>query len=252
MKDYTGRFSSKAGDYERYRPSYPKALPAYFAGDFGMNKNSIVADIGSGTGIFTELLLDRIQTVYAVEPNTEMRTVAEKRLKDHPNFVSVNGRAEATGLAENSLDFITAAQAFHWFDPEKTKPEFARILKKDAFVFLVWNTRSSETEFMQAYEALLHSDIKEFKEKTYPHLHKGNIESLLNTDFRKKSFPNGQLLDWQGLIGRFNSSSYVPPRDSMEYKPLENKLRGIFSRFEENGRILFSYETIVYSGRIRI
>lgn len=251
MQDHSKRFSSKAQDYECFRPSYPEALLDYFAKDFGMNGNSLVADIGSGTGIFTALLLDRVQTVYAVEPNDEMRAAAEKRLTHHPHFVSVQGRAEATGLHAESIDFITAAQAFHWFDLDKTRAEFVRILKKSGRVFLVWNTRSQTTDFMRAYEDFLQKEIPEFREKSYPQVHEEDIRRLLNAELQKKSFPNTQVLDWQGLLGRFNSSSYVPSRDLPESMALEEKLKRIFDQNEKDGKISFLYETIVYSGKVQ-
>lgn len=251
MGDNFERFSNKAEEYKIYRPSYPQALLAYLANDWGLGQKSIVADIGSGTGLFTALLLDRVRMVFGVEPNAEMRGAAEKRWTGNPHFVSVNGRAEETGLGAGTLDFITAAQAFHWFDPEKARKEFARILRKNGRVFLIWNKRSSSTDFMRAYDTFLHKNIPEFREKTYPHMGEKKIFSFLNEDPKSRQFPNSQLLDWQGLLGRFNSSSYAPPKGSGAHGVLVKKLKKIFDQYEKSGNISFLYETFVYSGKIQ-
>ena len=143
------RFTSKADIYKKYRPTYPTELIDYLYAQAGFSKESIVADIGSGTGIFSRLLLERGNRVYCVEPNGDMRQTAEKDLSSFENFYTVGAPAENTGLLERSVDFVTAAQAFHWFDRQRFKSECRRILKDCGKVLLVWNIRDYECEVIK-------------------------------------------------------------------------------------------------------
>ena len=105
------------GNYVRYRPAYPSAVLDLLTSDCGLTAASVIADIASGTGIFTRMLLENGNRVFGVEPNAEMRNAGEEFLRAYPHFTSVAGTAEATTLADHSVDFVTAAQAAHWFDP---------------------------------------------------------------------------------------------------------------------------------------
>ena len=155
--DPTRRFSSRVDNYIKYRPGYPSAVIDTLASECGLTEQLIVADVGSGTGILSELFLKHGNPVFGVEPNREMREAGERRLKQYPNFTSVNGTAEATTLPDRSMDFITAGQAFHWFDRIQTRKEFTRILKGGGWVALIWNDRHIDTSpFLCAYEELLH------------------------------------------------------------------------------------------------
>jgi SAM-dependent methyltransferase len=146
------RFTGKADIYKKFRSSYPKELIDYLYSEIGFCKDSIIADIGSGTGIFSRLLLEKGSHVYCVEPNDDMRRIAENDLRDtagFENFTSIKASAENTGLERESIDFVTAAQAFHWFDMAAFKTECHRILKNDGKVMLVWNTRDYESELIK-------------------------------------------------------------------------------------------------------
>lgn len=151
------RFSNRVQDYIRYRPGYPQAVMDCLRDEFGLRPQQVVADIGSGTGISTGLLLDNGHRVIAVEPNADMRAAAETRYGSNGAFQSVAAPAEATTLPDASVDWIVAAQAFHWFDVEKCRVEFRRILKRGGFVALLWNDRRDDTPFLRGYDALLKS-----------------------------------------------------------------------------------------------
>src|SRR5215212_5974113 len=129
MTDTVTRFSNRVANYVKYRPGYPSEVLALFKNEMGLTSESVVADAGSGTGLSAKLFLENGNTVYGVEPNADMRAAAEKFLKQFPNFISHDGTAEKTSRDDSSIDFVTAAQAFHWFDAEKTRDEFARILR---------------------------------------------------------------------------------------------------------------------------
>ena len=154
--DAKQRFSNRVADYVRYRPGYPSALIDLLRSECGLRPDQAVADVGSGTGLLSKLFLENGNRVFGIEPNEEMRRAGEECLAGYKNFSSVRGSSEATTLPDSSVDFITAAQAFHWFEPAATRREFLRILKPHGWVVVIWNDRRiSETAFGRAYEDLL-------------------------------------------------------------------------------------------------
>jgi len=139
--DAKQRFSNRVADYVRYRPGYPAALFDLLRVECAFTSNHAVADVGSGTGLLTKLFLENGNRVFGVEPNQEMRRAGEEFLHSFPKFTSVAGSAEATTLGDASVDFVTAGQAFHWFDPQAARREFLRILKTNGWVVIAWNDR---------------------------------------------------------------------------------------------------------------
>ena len=153
VQDSTHRFSSRVGNYVRYRPAYPSAVLDLLTSDCGLTAASVIADIASGTGIFTRMLLENGNRVFGVEPNAAMRNAGEEFLRAYSHFTSVAGTAEATRLADHSVDFVTAAQAAHWFDREKARRELIRICRRGGWTVLLWNERrTGSTPFLRAYE----------------------------------------------------------------------------------------------------
>src|SRR5690606_11903763 len=152
----TRRFFDRVKDYVKYRPDYPSAAIDYIKEIAELSAGSPVADIGSGTGIFAKRLLETGASVFGVEPNAAMRSAAEEFLRSEPNFTSIDGTAESTTLRDSSVDLVTAAQAFHWFDPKPTRAEFARILKPSGRIVLIWNERLTDaTPFLVEFERFL-------------------------------------------------------------------------------------------------
>src|SRR5581483_4013685 len=135
------RFSSRVNDYVLYRPGYPAQILELLKTECGLTGDSEIADIASGTGIFTRMLLENGNRVFGVEPNDDMRKAGESFLASYRNFTSVAGTAEATTLADHSVDFVTAAQAAHWFHRERARKEFVRILRPGGWTVLIWNER---------------------------------------------------------------------------------------------------------------
>jgi ubiquinone/menaquinone biosynthesis C-methylase UbiE len=248
----TVRFSNRVENYVKYRPGYPDEVLEFLQRKFRLDQDSYIADIGSGTGIFTKLLLGKGYKVYAVEPNEPMKAVAEQNLKIYRNFTSVAGTAEHTNLPANSVDLITSATAFHWFDVEQSRAEFKRILKPDGTIVLLWNVRKADADaFAIAYDQLLLKytvDYKDVKERTI------NDERLAGFfdegKFETISYPNEQVFDEEGLIGRSQSSSYVPLPATPEGKVFLNDLKAIFAEHQVDGKIRFLYDTIMYVGRV--
>ena len=251
MTDSTQRFSSRVKDYVKYRPGYPLAILALLKDECGLTGASVVADIGSGTGMLTELFLRNDNPVIAVEPNREMREAAERLLGRYPNFTSISGTAETTALEKQSVDFITAGQAFHWFEREPARREFLRILKPGGWTVLVWNERNMGSPFARAYEHLLRTYGTDYEAVKHKHIDAKIIGSFFGANGLKRvAFPNRQTFDGEGLKGRLLSSSYAPEPGHPKHVPMLEALQALFSRYQADGTVVFEYDTLVYFGRL--
>jgi len=248
--DNTTRFSSRTPYYHASRPRYPQAVIGLLAQHLGLTPQSVVADIGAGTGISSQLYLDFGCTVYAVEPNAGMRAVAAAEYGDRPNLKLVDGTAEATGLPDASADFVTAGQAFHWFDPAPSRAEFTRILKPNGWIVLFWNTRDEEDSvFMQEYSAFLRVFDKDEGKTRW----QAARESVMARDaffgeaqLTRHAIPNRQIFDFDGLLARALSSSYMPLPGTPEYPQMEAALRELFDRCQQNGVVSMNYITEIF------
>jgi len=250
MKDPTQRFSDRVEDYIRYRPDYPLAILDLLEQKCGLTSDAVVADIGSGTGKLAELFLRHGNPVLGVEPNQAMRQAAESLLRQYPHFTSLDGRSEATPLADASVDFIIAGQAYHWFEPEPTLKEFARILKPDGWVVLVWNERDASSPFLADYEQMLSSLLPDYATVTHKRLDDSQLQDLLDLkSFQKATFSFKQTFDFSGLEGRTLSSSYSPQPGQPGHDELIAALAELFERHQQNGVLDFDYVTNVYFGQ---
>jgi len=246
MADNTKRFSDRVEDYIKYRPDYPDSIVSVLEEALKLKGTETIADIGSGTGISSLPFLRRQYMVNAVEPNKEMREAAEQMLSSFPNFTSIDGSAERTNLADNSTDVIFCGQAFHWFDKEKSKIEFRRILKEKGHIVLVWNERSTKSRFQQEYEQILFDNIDEYKFVNHRNISEDTIEAFFSPKTMNKiTLANGQTLDFDGLAGRLRSSSYCP-KSGEGYDKLMIAMKDIFDKYQRNNTIVFEYETKVY------
>jgi len=245
------RFANRVDNYVKYRPHYPAEIIDYLKKENVLNNSSVIADIGSGTGFSSELFLANGNTVYGVEPNKEMREAGEKYLSGYKNFISVNGTAENTTLNESSIDIIIAGQAFHWFNLDKTKIEFSRILKKNGYIVLFWNIRKwNDTPLSTEYENLLNKFATDYKEVGHQNIGKKNYDDFFNGKYFSAYFDYSQFFDYEGLKGRLLSSSYAPDEKHPKYRPMLNMLKDTFGKYQVNGKIEFKYTTEVYLGNI--
>ena len=250
--DPTERFTRRVDHYVKHRPSYPHAVLYLLERRCGLTSDSVVADVGSGTGLLSELFLNNGNRVLGVEPNKEMREAGERRLAHHPRFTSVAGTAEDTTLGDASVDFVVAGQAFHWFDPERARAEFARILEPRGWAVVVWNLRRKDaTPFLEAYERLL---------ATY-RTDRGEAEIWRRGDemagaffgsgsFESATFDNEQVLDLDGFKGRLLSISYVPAEGEPGSEDMLRNVEEIFDEHQRHGRVRIEYDTKVYYGRL--
>ena len=250
--DPTRRFSNRVEDYIKYRPTYPAAVVRLLEVECGLSREAVVADVGSGTGILSELFLREGCRVHGVEPNREMREAGARLLASYDNFVSVDGRAEATTLSDSSVDFVTAGQAFHWFDPAGARREFERILRPGGWAVLVWNSRRTEgTPLLEEYERLLLEYGTDYREVSSKWAEGESIGVLFGPEeVREKTFDNEQVLDFDGLKGRLTSASYAPVPGHPNYEPLMRELAALFERHRRDGRVVFGYDTKVFYGRL--
>lgn len=249
MRAPTERFSDRVENYVKYRPSYPEAVLEGLRAHCGLSHESVVADVGSGTGIFTALLLQSGCHVYAVEPNAEMRNAAEKGLSTSGHFHSVSGTAEHTGLDAGSVDIITAAQAFHWFAHAEARREFRRVLKPAGWIALVWNQRMTDGPFERAYEEMLREHVPEYDRVNHRKIDLNDITAFLDpAQCQHLTFPNCQDFDLEGLVGRMLSSSYTPVPGAPRYAELMAAAGAAFGEHARDGRVAFGYETHVYLG----
>ncbi|MDZ4286789.1 MAG: class I SAM-dependent methyltransferase [Prosthecobacter sp.] len=249
--DATRRFSDRVANYVRFRPGYPAEVVPLLQGETGLKPEWVVADVGSGTGISAQLLLRAGCTVHGVEPNREMREAAEALLAGEGRFHSVDAPAEATTLADGSLDLVLAAQAFHWFDPPRTRREFTRILRSGGWVVLMWNVRHVDTTpFLRAYEDLLLAYATDYQQVRHENVTDDRLaEFFTGGVWAAHALPNAQVFDWEGLAGRLLSSSYAPALGQPNHEVMMEALRDIFDEHQVEGKVGFEYETRVYVGR---
>ena len=256
MTVVTNRFSDRVDNYVKYRPHYPAEIIDFLKVENIISENSVIADIGSGTGISAELFLKNNYKVFGIEPNEPMRLAAENILKNYSDknlFVSVDGKAEATTLENNSVNVIVCAQAFHWFNNDEFKKECKRILKPNGIVVLMWNDRRTDTtDFLKVYEDFLQmfgTDYKEINHKNTQE--KSQFDNFFGKGkYREKSFYNYQDVDFAGLKGRVLSSSYMPNEGHKDFDFMIYCLKKIFMRYQENGLVRLDYDTKIYFGQL--
>lgn len=242
-------FSSRVQNYLRFRPGYPYGIIDLLRSECRLSNLSIVADIGSGTGLLSEVFLRNGNIVYGVEPNLEMRSAAEKYLIQYPKFTSTGGRAEATGLQKHSLDLITVGQAFHWFDTEPAKTEFNRILKPGGWVTIIYNMLKVNTSFL---EALARFNQNFLDDKGPNHVWPDIYTPFFGKDGFTEVVIDGenQIVDFQGLLGRVSSRANSPQEEDSGYQEMVDALLAIYVDHQQGGKIKLDYLVQVVYGKI--
>jgi SAM-dependent methyltransferase len=247
----TSRFSDRVENYVRYRPGYPAKVVDVLGAECGLTARHEIADIASGTGIWTRMLLQNGNKVFGVEPNPEMREAGDRFLEEFPQFTSVAGTAEATTLPDASVDFVTAAQAGHWFDRARSRQEFQRILKPAGYLVLLWNERlTGNKPFLRDYEALLLEYGTDYASVRHERTTDAVNEFFDPLPYQERAFETRQEFDYAGLEGRLLSSSYAPEPGHPKHGPMLADLRRIFDEHAVGGRVAFDYNTRVYFGQL--
>jgi len=246
----TERFSSRVENYVRFRPSYPREIIEVLREECGFTPNSVVADIASGTGLFTRLLLENGNRVFGVEPNNDMRKAGEHYLAGFTNFVSIAGTAESTTLPNESVELITCAQAAHWLKREESLQEFQRILKPNHFVVILFNDRKVKgNAFSDDYEELVVKYGTDYSEvQRLGRIFEG-LEFFTPYSCEKRTLPNYQDFDYESLEGRLLSSSYAPQPGDPSFDPMIVGLKRVFEKHQRSGRVRMEYDTNIYFGK---
>ena len=243
------KFDKKGEIYSKARPSYPDELFAYLKEQNLISESTVAADIGSGTGKFTQQIGRYSEKVFAVEPNDDMRLIAEKNFADCSNIISVNGSAENTTLSDSSVDFITVAQAFHWFDRQTFKAECRRILKNDGNILLVWNDRDTESELIRENYDINRRFCPNFKGSSNGiDFSKDAFRDFFEGDFDVVQFRNDLIYDEKAFVSRCLSSSYAPKPGEEKYDGYVAELQELFKKHSLNGTVSYPYITRCYIG----
>lgn len=249
--DVSDRFLGRVDDYVRARPGYPPELIAFLEERGALFPGARVADLGAGTGLFSERLLARGYEVAAVEPNAEMRAAAERRFGGEPGFRSVDGRAEATGLAGDSIDLAVAAQAFHWFDPGRTRAELLRVLRRPRRVALVWNARRAHgSPFLERYERLLLDFGTDYQQVGHRGVGAERLLAFFGGPYETFRAPQRQRLDGAGVRARLLSSSYLPAAGTDRHREMLAALDRLFTETAVAGAVEMLYDAELFLGEI--
>jgi SAM-dependent methyltransferase len=242
QQDPLTRFSDRATDYAKYRPSYPPAAIDQILAGLGDPQPLIAADVGAGTGISARLLGDRGLQVWAIEPNAAMGAVAAP----HPQVTWRPGQAEATGLPDRAVDLVTAFQAFHWFDQPAALTEFHRILKPTGRLVLVWNSRDRSDGFTQGYSDLMQQISQQHPAESRHQASAAFFSSPYFHDQRQAAIPHQQALTLEHLIGRAQSVSYIP-KTAVVQQQLRTGLQALYDRWADHqGLVHMVYQTLLY------
>lgn len=250
-KNSTNRFSGREDNYAKYRPGYPKEMMEWLqSDDVGIWEKDVIADIGMGTGIGAKLFLEAGCTVYGVEPNKEMRVKAEQELESYEKFHSVDGTAENTTLPSRSIDNIVCCQSFHWFDVDKTRDEFKRILKSPSYeVIIIWNEHQ-DSKIMEDYEEKIlerYCIDKTLIRKRGEAEEKYIKPFYAGSGYEKKEFKHSEDVDFETFKGRIFSYSDMPTEEKATPEMLKD-IEDFFAKHMDGGVVKLEYVTMVYNG----
>jgi SAM-dependent methyltransferase len=237
-------FDNKTKEYAIGRPSYPVEILKVIR-ELGVNIQSTIADIGAGTGILTHMLGSLECNVLAIEPNEQMLEECRKYCNELNNIQFIAAPAEKTSLKENSVDIITIAQAFHWFDKELCKKEFQRILKENGYVVILWNEMQNDSQFAKEYTTVLNK----YKVKTTAAISNFDPDeeklNFFGQDYTKVYYENWQTATEEGFVGGALSLSYTPSKLDNTYEEFVAELHQLFSKYQQNDKVTFHYKTEV-------
>lgn len=254
MSDTYSHYSRTVEYYGRYRPRYPQTLIEWLKNECALSPEQVIADIGSGTGQMTELFLKHGNAVYAIEPNPDMRRVAEQELHNYSNLISLGATAEATTLPDQSVNLITVGNAFHWFNHSQTRKEFFRILKPHGLVILAWNLeRNNGSPFATAFEGFWQKCIDpaaRFK-RAGERKRSDYITQFFGADHVKEIiFDNYQVCDFEALKGVTLSFLKAPQPEDPRYPAMLDELKALFDQYRENSVVTLEYDTAVFYGQL--
>ncbi|HTU49908.1 MAG TPA: class I SAM-dependent methyltransferase [Acidobacteriaceae bacterium] len=251
------RFSTRVDAYREFRPRYPVDVITLLRQQCGLTPASVIADVGAGTGMLSELFLQHGNSVFGVEPNRAMRSACEELRSEYPKLTCIDGSAEATTLPDHCADFVTVGQALHWFHLERARAEFVRILQPGGWCAVIYNERRVDGDaFHDGYERILRefgTDYESVRSK-YPHQEKladfFRYSHATPPAVQQASFPNSQKFNLVGLMGRILSSSYMPQPEHPRYAGMQRGIEELFSQCQQSGRVRLEYDCVVTYGHL--
>ncbi len=247
----TERFTGRVESYRRFRPTYPPAIVDLLRRECGLRAEAPIADIAAGTGLLTEIFLAAGFSVTAIEPNNEMRAACATLQQQYPRLSLIAGTAEATGLPDDSVELITVAQAMHWFDLEKTRTEFARILKPGGWCAVIYNNRRlSGDPFHDAYERFLLDFGIDYGAVKQQHVGRKRLAQFFSpSPMNYATLPNPQALSLEALEGRILSSSYSPQPGQPRFDEMRAAMARLFAETQSNGTVTMHHDCLVCWGQ---
>jgi SAM-dependent methyltransferase len=250
--DSTSRFSGRVESYQLHRPGYPAEVVDLLARECRLGERSMTADIAAGTGFLAEIFLARGFRVIAVEPSRQMREACAILTSQYPHLECIEGRAEASGLADHSVDLITVGQAMHWFDVERTRREFVRVLRPGGWCAVLYNNRRMAGDpFHEGYERILIEFGADYETVKHSHIREDRIgDFFAPNEMRCARFENSQGLTLEGLAGRILSSSYMPQPGHPRYEEMFRATSILFAQHQVDGCVRMEYECVVCYGQL--
>jgi SAM-dependent methyltransferase len=244
-------FGAKVADYMTSRPGYPAALIDMLVSHCARWASATIADVGAGTGLLTLPLLQAGLRVTAIEPNAEMRQACDQLLGVYSHYRSIDGSAEATQLPAQSVDLITAAQAFHWFDVERARAEFLRVLQPAGQVALIWNDRVRDDVLHVALDEVFAEFGGAKRGALLAHEERHAVPQFFGEGrFAEFSFSNEQQLSRAGLLSLVLSRSYMPARDTQQGQAVAAMVQRVFEAHAHHREtVTVRYRTIALVGR---
>jgi SAM-dependent methyltransferase len=247
------RFTGRVEAYRRYRPRYPREIIPLLVDRSSLAPSSVVADIGAGTGMLAELFLEHGNQVLAVEPNAEMRAACAELAAQYPRLRCINGTAEQTGLANQSVDFIAVGRAFHWFDHSRCRPEFLRVLRPNGWMLIAGlGPRRGSEPVEQDYEKVLDTHGIDYAAHRNRYAIGHAARQFFGSDeVEKAEFPGIERLNYQALEGRMLSLSVTPRPDDPRFPAFRQALKAYFEQYQVNGEIDLPTNCKIYFGHLR-
>ena len=245
----TQQFTGKASAYTKGRSDYPEALFDDLYHKYGFAPDSVIADIGSGTGKFCQPLLMRGSIVYAVEPNEDMLHAAPSFLRSASNYHPVKASAESTTLPDASIDHITCAAAFHWLDAKAFHAECRRILKPGGLVVMAWNVRDREAPLNRAHAEVFRRFCPKFTSLSHGFdACQADLSIFYGGKYERIAYEDSTVQDKKKFLARSLSSSYaLKPKDA-EYAGFVSALEELFDAWKQDGVVTVPAQCIAFIG----
>lgn len=246
------KFTGKAKIYNKYRSSYANNCIEDIIKDRNISNQTIIADIGAGTGKLTEQFLEKGIKVIAVEPNKDMLNMARENLSKYGELIEFKEEAaEATKIENKSIDIIVVAQAFHWFDKELFKKECKRILKSDGLIAIMWNF----IDYKQELEGKIIDIHKKYTTLSFNASEEKKRDEEIaeffgENNYELKIYENNYLEDYERFLGKQLSMSYALKKEDEKYNEYIGAFKKLFDKYGKDGIIEVHNNTYCYFGKL--